>query len=159
MSDTPVQMRMHRRPLSGTIVVASDGATGVQAVAYAAVLADEEGVFADPWSSVRVADPYPWAVEWLGRYLGLWALRNMNLPGVVKVWAAADGAHAATEGEDMVWSASPLVDRIRVRYAQQLHAGPAKEVYVPAEGPRHGARAQEARRLPDLQREAHVLAT
>ena len=56
--------------MSGTIVVVSDGATGDQALAYAAVLADEEGIFVNAWSPVWVANPYLSAAEWLDRYLG-----------------------------------------------------------------------------------------
>ena len=31
-------------------------------------------------------------------------------------------------------SVSPLIDHIRVRYAQQLHAHQAEEIYVPVQG-------------------------
>ena len=102
VSDTHVEVRVHRQPVSGTVVMASDGATGVQAIAYVAVLADEEGIFADAWSSVQVANPYPWAAQWLGRYLGVWVLCGLKLPSIFKVYAAADGAHTTTEGKDVV---------------------------------------------------------
>ena len=45
-SDTHVQVRVYQWLVSGAVVIASHGATWAQAIAYAAVLADKEGIFA-----------------------------------------------------------------------------------------------------------------
>ena len=107
---------------------------------------------------MRILQLYPQAAEWLGRYLGVWVLRGMNLPDIVKVYAAVDGAHVTIEGQDLVRSSSPFVDRVPVWYTQQLHVGLAEEVCVPVQGPHRASEAMGTHVLPDLQREAHVLA-
>ena len=86
-------------------------------------------------------------------------LRGLRLPGAKKVYAAADSTHTNTKGENLVQPASQLIDRIRRRYAQQLHAHHAKDMYVPTQGRNRALAAQGPLLLPDLQHEAHVLAT
>ena len=67
---TSITLTVHRQGIGLEVVVASDGACGSSAVAYAAVLADSAGVFAEASSTVQLHDPYPLAAEWFGRYLG-----------------------------------------------------------------------------------------
>ena len=57
-------------------------------------------MFADAWSAVVVADPYPGASETFGRYLGLKVLRETHLPLATRVLALADNTHVTNEGED-----------------------------------------------------------
>ena len=75
----------------------SNGACGDQSLAYAAVLAHARGVFADAWSTVAAADPYPWASEWFGRYVALEILRETSLAPNTWVLALADNTHITTE--------------------------------------------------------------
>ena len=122
----------HWAPEGRHVVVASDGACGQRSLAYAAALADARGVFADAWSAVAVEDPYPWAAEWFGRYLGLAVLREMHFPLTTRVLALADNTHVTTEGEDHAVS-DAYVDNLRVQYNAGLHLWQADEVYMPAE--------------------------
>ena len=122
----------HRALEGRHIVVGSDGACGQRSRAYAAVLADARGVLADAWSAVAVEDPYPWAAEWFGGYVGLTVFREMRLPLTTRVLALADNTHVTTEEEDHAVSDIPYVDDLRVQYAAGLHRE-ADEGYVPAQ--------------------------
>ena len=154
-----MHMRQHRAPEGTHVAVASDGACGRRSLAYAAVLADARGVFADAWSAVAVEDPYPWVAEWFGRYLGLAILREMRLPLTTWVLALADNTHATTEGEDHVVSNSPYVDSLRVQYAAGLHLWQGDEVHVPAQQDFASGAPSPAPGLASLQHMAHSLAT
>ena len=116
-------------------------------------------MFADASSAVAVEDPYPWAAEWFGRYLGLAVLRMMRLPLTMRVLALAYNTHVTTEGEDHAVSDSPYVDNLRVRYAAGMHLRQADELYVPAQQDVAGGAPSPAPGLANLEHRAHNLAT
>ena len=157
--EASIQLTVHRPYGGSVLVVASDGACGPAAVAYAAVLADDAGIVAEAHAAVQVHDPDSFAAEWLSRFLGLYLVEQVQPTPTVRVLALADNTHVTTEAEDHQPSGSTLLDRLRVAYARGLHAYDAEELYVPSQSSEVLQPAGNPQTLADLQRAAHIRAT
>ena len=141
------------------LVVASDGACGPAAVAYAAVMADDAIIVAEAHVAVQVHDPDSFAAEWLGCFLGLYLLQQVRPTPTVLILALADNTHVTAEAEDHQPSGGSLLDRLWVTYAQGLHAYDTEELYVPAQSSEVPQPAGSPLTLADLKRAAHIRAT
>ena len=150
----PINTVVRRRSAVGaSVTLVSDGAQEAQTLGIRVVLADDAGVMATAHAQAEEGDPYSWAAEWLGPLLGVWLLRHLRISGCIAVYAAADNAHATTP------SASPLVDRLRVRYAKLTHSHKAEELSFLVQDLAEPAQPCGRAQVDGHHRRAHHLAT
>ena len=131
-----VDIRVYRTYESGGVLVAADGAIEVtpkgDTLGWGALVADITGVLATVALGVQTRAASPWAAEWAGK-LEAWRLaETLGVAPAAIQYVGADCNTTTLGGDGGVPSQSPLVDRVRVTFAEALGRG-RPNLYVPVQ--------------------------
>lgn len=128
-----VQGGVERSPAGPVVFPVSDGSVRRSNLGAAAVLADEEGVFARFWCSVSLADPPPGVAENLGRLLASRALRGLDPDRAFQWCFLADALSTVTLDDALRALGSHVADQISKAVLVDCQRRLTQQVFVPAQ--------------------------
>ena len=154
--DAYCNIQVHRSETRGSKIMCSDGSKKGDMIGWAAILVDAEGVVVSAAGSAVCVSGSSWSAEWCWKYLAIELLEQVDWRGRSIMGAIADNAAAVFGYSGGSSSSCIWIHRLRLAYAEFIHAHGVDEFFVPAQHDSHATHevAMWQKKCDDLPKEA-----